>query len=60
MCYYVNMKFKVKKIVESLGPNKLETWYKKLETKRHRAGLTPIQYKIHKAVEDRLWYEFRV
>ena len=54
------MKVKVKKIVESLGPNKLETWYKKLETKRHRTGLTPIQYTIYKAVEDRLWYEFRV
>ena len=55
-----NMKFKVKKIVESLGPTKLETWYKKLETKRRRTGLTPIQYAIYKAVEDRLWYEFRV
>ena len=55
-----NMKVKVKKIVEGLGPNKLETWYKKLETKRHKTGLTPTQYKIHKAVEDRLWYEFRV
>ena len=55
-----NMNKKIKKIVERLGPNKLEIWYKKLNNKKYKSGLTLTQKNIYKAVEDRLWYEFRV
>ena len=54
------MNKKIKKIVERLGPNKLEIWYKKLNNKKYKSGLTLTQTNIYKAVEDRLWYEFRV
>jgi len=54
------MNKKVKKFVEKLGPVKLESWYKKLKNKKYKNGLTPIQFRIYRAVEDRLWFEFRV
>jgi predicted RNA-binding protein with EMAP domain len=50
----------IKLIVQNLSYNELETWYERLNNKKTFKGLTETQRKIHKMLEDRLWFDYRV
>ena len=47
-------------IIQGLKYNDLQNWYERLNNKKNFKGLTKTQKKIHKILEDRLWFEYRV